>query len=67
MRMGKKGLAILERMLREKSSHSKGEREQLCGEKRRAWVNRSVFKLPSKGSPILGNPKPTIQIDCEPN
>ena len=67
MRMRKKGLAILERMLREKSSHFEGEREQLCGEKRRKWVNMSVFKLLSKGSPIIGNLKPTIQIDCEPN
>ena len=25
-----------------------------------------MFGLPSIGPPIVGNPKPTIQIDCEP-
>ena len=55
----------MERTLREKRSHPKGEREQLY-EQREGFECMSVFRLSSKGSPIVGNPKPTIQIDCEP-
>ena len=35
--------------------------------KRRVGGNRSILRLSSIGSPIVGNPKPIIQIDCEPN
>ena len=35
--------------------------------KKRVGGNRSILRFSSIGSPIVGNPKPTIQIDCEPN
>ena len=60
------GLAILGRTLREKRNHSEIEKERLCEVKRGVWVKRSALRLPSKGSPVVGNPTPTIQIDCEP-
>ena len=56
----------MERTLREKRSHPKGEREQLY-EQREGFECMSVFRLSSKGSPIVGNPKPTIQIGCKLN
>ena len=65
--MGNRGLAILERILREKNSQFEGEREQLCELRGGILGNGRVFELPSIDPPIVGNPKPTIQIDCEPN
>ena len=64
--MRKRGLAMLERIGRGESNHSEKKRRWFCEVKRRVCGNRSVLGLLSIGPPLIGNPKPTIQKNCEP-
>ena len=41
--------------------------EWLCGRERGLQKQERVTESLGKGLPIVGNLKPTIQIDCEPN
>jgi len=41
--MRKRGLAILERVLREERKHSERANERFCEEKRMTWGDKSAF------------------------
>ena len=69
--MRRRGLAILGRTHREKDySKRRGsgfEREREREREREGAAKTRVTGFPGEGPPIVGNPKSTIQIDCEPN